>query len=973
MSLFGSKPPTQQNGSTGFSFGSTSSAPQTQQQNQNQQPSMNGSMNSAASTLPESNFGGKSTSQTLPSEITPDSSSNKILRDLLDSANNLPKVDNGHLGYIHLPLSELQKRTEKLRSNEKYKGNYTQAHYLLSASGINAADIENELRRIPSATSTSTHMKQDHPESTSLSRVEQNYTKPESIENYLIAKKDESILSAIEQSLAAASKDFDLFINQKIAIDWKVRKEHLKKSLGIPTKSKITNEELAKSFNWNKSLPGSYRVLTPLSTKESSSHTRQISREKFESHAKVVYHLNEARLQNKPFPISLSFEELSKASTDLKSKQMSEVWRIISDLCNEKFIKVIQEQLFLNMYNSSTVDLKLKMRIVGSSRKHLEEQFFNYIDEIYTKEDKKSPELLPPSNINKVTFFIQKVIAMNNDAEYMERTLNINGVPIWALLFYLLRSGLYDEAVELTKVNKSIFEKFDSNFPVYLSSYVRSNCFGLPSDLQERLSSDFSQTFQFLNEDSTNFDPYKYAVYKIIGKCDLAKKSLPSAINLSIEDWLWFHLQLINEFNPEASSSLIFENYTLENLQRKVISIGADKFNASSNNPLYAKTLVMLGLYELAVKYIYDYSNECDAVHLAIGLCYYGLLRVSTSNTDELITLNSEVYEINFSRLLGSYTRTFKISDPKVAAQYLVLICLPMGGQSKKENAKCHEALRELILISREFGPLLGELNQVNGDKVPGILEKQRSLINLPSLDNFYHQIVEVTAKRCEEEGRIFDALRLYQLCQEHNTVVTLINKLLSEVLSMTELDKPLLTRAEYKTPAGEMRPEETIDNNIILLSKHIMKVFANNSNILEKISAKQREIADILLSIVDVREQFVSKDWHATLDSVKKLGLVPIVANDDFVEVRQAAESLTTFDVALVKVVPSLLIIVMTCVSQINHSVMTRKFGVSEAERSESERLKAIAKNCMIYAGMIQYKMPRETYSLLVKLESQL
>lgn len=833
---------------------------------------------------------------------------------------------------------------------------------------MNAADIEHELRKMPNASSH-----QAKRGVTESDVVTQSHPEHADIESYLNTQKDESILNAIEQSLATASRDFDSFINQNVAIDWEVRKERLKKSLGIPTRSKITSEELAKSFNWNRAMPGNYRVLSPLKKNIATGSTRQMSREKFENHAKVVYHLNEARLQNKPFPVSLSFEELSKSSTDLKSKQMSDIWRILGDLCNEKFVKVNQEQLFSNEYGPATMDSKLKKRIVSSSRKNLEQQFNNYIDEVYTKEDKKLEQFLPANNINKVSFFIHKVISMNNDAEYMERTLNINGVPIWALLFYLLRSGLYEDAIELTKANKDAFDKFDSNFPIYLNAYVKSNCFGLPSDLLERLSADFNQTFQFLNEDSSNFDPYKYAIYKIIGKCDLAKKALPNAINLSIEDWLWFHLQLVNEFNLEASSSLIFENYSLENLQRKVISIGPEKFNASSNNPLYAKTLVMLGLYETAVKYIYDCSNECDAVHFAIGLCYYGLLRVSPSNTDELISTNSDAFEINFSRLLGSYTRTFKISDPKVAAQYLVLICMPTGGVSKKETSNCHEALRELLLISREFGLLLGEINQVTGDKVPGILETQRSLINLPNLDNFYHQIIEITACRCEEEGRIFDALRLYQLCQEYNTVVTLINKFLSEVLSVTELDKPLLTKAEYRTPSGELKPEETIDNNIILLSRHIMTVFSNNSYILSKISSKQRDIAETLLPIVDLREQFVNKDWNGTLSSLKNIGLVPIVASDDFVEVRQMAESLASFEVPLVRVVPSLLVIAMTCISQIDYSILVRKFGAAEAEKQEHEKLKAIAKNCMVFAGMIQYKMPRETYSLLVKLESQL
>ena len=99
------------------------------------------------------------------------------------------------------------------------------------------------------------------------------------------------------------------------------------------------------------------------------------------------------------------------------------------------------------------------------------------------------------------------------------------------------------------------------------------------------------------------------------------------------------------------------------------------------------------------------------------------------------------------------------------------MIALANGGESKSALlVVCHEALRELILISREFGVLLGELNQTDGTKY-GDLRRQRTLIKLESLDQFYQQIIEVAANKCQEEGRIFDALLLYQLCCDYDTV----------------------------------------------------------------------------------------------------------------------------------------------------------------------------------------------------------
>ena len=122
----------------------------------------------------------------------------------------------------------------------------------------------------------------------------------------------------------------------------------------------------------------------------------------------------------------------------------------------------------------------------------------------------------------------------------------------------------------------------------------------------------------------------------------------------------------------------------------------------------------------MAVQYSYEYVNESDAVHLAIGLAYYGLLKCSNFNKDNILTVNNNEYEINYGRLVGAYTTTFKISDPKVACEYLIMIALANGGESKSALLVCHEALRELILISREFGVLLGELNQTNGTKYRG-------------------------------------------------------------------------------------------------------------------------------------------------------------------------------------------------------------------------------------------------------------
>ena len=103
----------------------------------------------------------------------------------------------------------------------------------------------------------------------------------------------------------------------------------------------------------------------------------------------------------------------------------------------------------------------------------------------------------------------------------------------------------------------------------------------------------------------------------------------------------------------------------------------------------------------------------------------------------------------------------------------------------------------------------------------------------------------------------------LYQLCCDYDTVVSLINKLLAEILATTDLNKPIIKSGNYEViSTGYITKEvdDTIDNNIILLAQHIMKVFNNNSHILGKLSSKVKQTSELLLPIIGIRDLFIKK-----------------------------------------------------------------------------------------------------------------
>lgn len=133
------------------------------------------------------------------------------------------------------------------------------------------------------------------------------------------------------------------------------------------------------------------------------------------------------------------------------------------------------------------------------------------------------------------------------------------------------------------------------------------------------------------------------------------------------------------------------------------------------------------------------------------------------------------------------------------------------------------------MLVTREFGALIGELYPETGFIEPGVLETQRKLIGLEDLTAFQHEIVKATAIKCEDEGRVFDALLLYQLARDYEATVVLVNNKLADIIATSELDKSILSG-------------DTIDNNLVLLSEHIWCNISKNSYI-SKVSSSQANL----------------------------------------------------------------------------------------------------------------------------------
>lgn len=829
-------------------------------------------------------------------------SSSKLFNELLETSKNLPSTSSD-LGAILLSVNEMKKRAQEMRKTIPHDSNHIKAHYLLAGSGLGIHEIESSLKNLKSS------------ELLTEQRVAQGYNDGD-LDTYLHIKKDENILSSIEQSLSLAAKDFDNFINQNFNLDWKQRKDEVRESFGILVKKRQDSSNYDTTnlapldpngpIFWGKP-PGSGILDGDLNSNVNGNH---ILREKFEKYAKIIYRFNNSRQShNDDFQLTKEFIAIFQNTTDSKYRQLLDGWEIIDNATNQS------------------------PNIVEFSKKYLENQFLSYVDNLYSK----NPSEGLPTNVNKIRAFIDLKLKTGENTWKFNNLTIVNGIPVWALIFYLLRAGLPQDALEVVVNNKLSFKKVEQSFLTYFKAYVTSPDHRLPQEFVSRLHTEYNQHIK----NTLDSDPFRLAVYKIIGRCDLTRKNI-SSITLSVEDWLWIHLMLIKD--DMDMDDPVYERYTLSDFQHTVVSYGEYMFKN-----YYLQALLLSGQYELAVQYSYK-INEIDAVHLAIGLAANGMLHVSSYKKDELISVNDGQTRINFVKVLGNYTKSFKYSDPRIAVEYLILIALV---NEKEQIEWAYEALRELILETKEFTILLGKINS-EGIRIPGVVEERRPLLQLEDQKDFLYKITEQAARRADEERRIHDSLLLYQLSEEYDIVMSIINKLLGELLSSTDLNQSLF------------RLNDNSETNYVLMAKKLIEVYINNIEISKKVQARNKETCIVLLKLADIRASFLARQWQNTLQQIEDLDLIPFT---DESSTRKRAQEFTHLDENILKNIPNLLIITMLCISNIIKQLNESDYQ-SLTKKQQIDSLKRVAKNCMIYAGMIQYKMPRETYSILINIE---
>jgi nuclear pore complex protein Nup93 len=203
------------------------------------------------------------------------------------------------------------------------------------------------------------------------------------------------------------------------------------------------------------------------------------------------------------------------------------------------------------------------------------------------------------------------------------------------------------------------------------------------------------------------------------------------------------------------------------------------------------------------------------------------------------------------------------------------MICLnkDLPGQAgTNQMALCHEALRELVLESREFALLLGDMRE-DGQRIKGVIEERMRLIGLDERDDFMRRITMQAASVADDNGRTTDAVLLYHLAGEYDNVIVIVNRALSEAISIPLGEEmmriePLKPRAitDAVKEQGTQSSLTTVDDPIIL-AQRMKALYDGNAMFSQKINDANMVACGTLLEMSAARELVERGEWTRALD----------------------------------------------------------------------------------------------------------
>ncbi|GFZ43143.1 hypothetical protein JCM24511_00862 [Saitozyma sp. JCM 24511] len=925
----------------------------------------------------------------------PPASTSTTLNSLLAQAQSLNRAElDAELPQIRFGIDEIERMSEAVAGRGKgRKVHPGEGHTLLSNFGINTSHLSHTISHLPADVSGAAGAAGAPAPSAAAHRPRKRRVVPTGrVEPmgdlgpaYVSSEGDLGawgrnwhemvILSGIEMQRQKTIKSFQAQFQQKMLDNWEAEKARvLQDELGV------TDDELARlagslsgsgsgiaggsgglaGSTLGRSALGASTRRFPMaqSTMSKSAEGRDgglVMHTKMVKYERVISNLNERRKSKQPVELCQALEETVKGDQYAGA--------------------------YLGDPRSANAVL-LRGRLTAGGRRFLERDFENHVDEVIAKHPKEAALGGVPGIRNKVRAFVD-VTLQGKESQESYKPESVNGSYIWAQAYYLLRCGFPDESLALLSEHQHSIKRDDWSFPGAFKVFLTTPDRRLPRPTRDQLFNDFNASIR----NNPNVDQFKYALYKLVGRFELNRKSLKVAT--TTEDWMWLQLSLVRESKEMEPPQ---EQYDLGDLGKLVLKYGNDKFDNGGTRPFaWFNLLLFTAQFERAVAYLYSKPQlRTDAVHFAIALAYYGLLRVPSRGDDAelrefdilrvwccggrtnsgvveaiyiadhvVVTSEGEDAFLNFARVIKQYVAPWFKLEPVSALQYAYLVALGAdapGPEGETQKRLSLELVRDVVLASRSWSKLLGSV-RADGTKETGVIERDLSLLKLSNSDEYLRAVVLSAAEQSASDSSLIDSIELYHLAGSYDKVVESVNRALGHSLASAGTGSRSGSGGgsgsgteRLKTSGAEVGLSGAFGGaeDLYGLAQRVYSVYEKDMGKRSKVSKGGWETLGTLLRLKQGMAEFAADRPDLALETFKSTNLLPLDTDPSSIS-RYSARFAALLDQSVISNLDSIIVTTMKCLHRLSQQLKQSPYG-------DAGRMAALQSYKQQAMGLIQF-----------------
>ncbi|KUG00565.1 Nuclear pore complex protein Nup93 [Phytophthora nicotianae] len=681
--------------------------------------------------------------------------------------------------------------------------------------------------------------------------------------------------------------------------------------------------------------------------------------EEMKQYYSVIKELNSSRVPNtrSQFELARHFQRLcssnvSVSMTGSKWEAVLKCWQLVNDLLaggdstKPSAPKLAEREFQTARQGTDEAQRKLfQHRLAFGARVFLENQFRAFVLETVQKNSLAIGGI--PDLVATIRAFVKHLHSSRYAANGSGSSTDVDN--IWAIIYYCLRCGGDQEAVNLVTKLSNSGEESTIDGDVLCALKYRAHQKSLYADRTANPLNAFSK--QFPAEFERLVDRYHRLVSSSIDAVSVVNPFERCVVNLlcfgnvnaneqriatTVEDYLWQRLCFIQRV--AATSSAPDSTYTITKLSQSMQRFGPTHFEGGAQPGggnfsafLYFEILLITQEFEKAIKYLASKGFLLEAVHFAITLSHYGLLECTSFSMGE-----EDETTVDMVRLVRQYIHGFQRANAAEAADYVACI---------SDLTAKKELLAELLLDTRKFDVLAGFTNNTDGSRTRGLYD--HLLKDEP--EDEVKELILSAARKAEARGRPHDAFALLKSAGDIEGVIVLLNSQLSSTLAATRPE-----REEWFREAKEFAEK--------WMRFPWVQVIANRH-------ARTAAIAfQTLLNISIFLEIFEKQQYEDAIGFVDELEVVPTQNSSNL---SLCVDRFLAFDESVRQNFHILLLGYMECLVRDADRLKTQVSG--EIRRAGIAALREKAELLVTFAGMIKFRLPSGTNERLNRMEAMI